>query len=339
MQKQNRFAAPFARLALFAFTLSLCAHAHAASVSDYQARSYRISTKKTIPYRLFIPKNYDKAKKYPLMLSLHGAGERGTNNTSQLNHEFTNFWANDSIQKDNPCFVVAPQCPPDPEWWVKSATFGNYDFDKTPITDNLQAVSDILDSLGREFNLDPDRIYISGMSMGGAGTWYMITKYPGRFAAAVPVCGGADTSKADIFNKIPIWTFHEVDDPTVPVHFTRDLAKAIKARGGEKFKYTEYPASMGFGHESWKPAAKDPELHRWVFQQVRATTASISPRTDRSARIAISGSASATPILRVDGLGRIRPDGARADRSAARYFTLAAGAVPAIGVDAGAHRE
>jgi predicted peptidase len=308
MQKQIRsagIAASVPTLALIIILPLLSMQAQAASVSDYQARSYRISSKKTIPYRLFIPKNYQASKKYPLMLSLHGAGERGTNNTSQLNHEFTNFWANDSIQKDNPCFVVAPQCPPDPEWWVKSATFGNYDFDKTPITDNLQAVSDILDSLGREFNLDPDRIYISGMSMGGAGTWYMITKYPGRFAAAVPVCGGADTSKADIFDKIPIWTFHEADDPTVPVHFTRDLAKAIRARGGEKFKYTEYPASMGFGHESWKPAAKDPQMHRWVFQQVRPGAVTLARPERGAAPVAIGSVSDAKTVLSVDALGRL----------------------------------
>jgi predicted peptidase len=276
-----------------------------ATVADFQARTYRISNSKSLPYRLFIPKNYQASKKYPLMLCLHGAGERG-----QLTHEFTTFWANDSIQTGNPTFVIAPQCPPAPASWVVSATFGDYDFDKTPITDNLQAVSDILDSLGREFNLDADRIYISGMSMGGAGTWYMITKYPGRFAAAIPVCGGGDTAKADILNKIPIWTFHEIDDPTVPVHFTRDLVKAIQARGGTKLKYTEYPASMGFGHESWKPAAKDPELHRWLFQQVRPAAVAMAPKPARlrsnPAMDFMGANFFRENTLILDGLGRVR---------------------------------
>lgn len=290
--------------------LSATAFPRAAAVSDFQARTHRISAAKSIPYRLFVPKNYQASRKYPLMLALHGAGERGTNNTSQLYHGFTNFWADDSIQKDNPCFVVAPQCPPDPEWWVKSATFGDYDFDKTPMTDNLKAVSDILDSLGREFNLDADRIYISGMSMGGAGTWYMITKYPDRFAAAVPVCGGGDTSKADLFNKMPIWTFHEIDDPTVPVRYTRDLVKAIRARGGEKLKYTEYPAGMGYGHESWKPAGKDPELHRWVFRQARPASVTLAydrgrPRSGPSTQ-ALGANLFRKNTLLIDGLGRVR---------------------------------
>jgi predicted peptidase len=293
-----------------ALILAIGGNAGAAAVSDFQARTYSISASKAIPYRLFIPKNYQAAKKYSLMLCLHGAGERGTNNTAQLVHEFTNFWANDSIQKDNPTFVVAPQCPPNPESWVKSATFGNYDFTKTPITDNLQAVSNILDSLAKEFNLDADRVYISGMSMGGAGTWYMIAKYPGRFAAAIPVCGGGDTAQAGIFNAIPIWTFHEIDDPTVPVHYTRDLVKAIQARGGSKLKYTEYPASLGFGHESWKPAAKDPLLHQWLFQQVRPTVITIvsksAPVRIKQGKDFISANLFLDKTLIIDGLGRLR---------------------------------
>ncbi|MDB5105912.1 MAG: hypothetical protein JWP91_3601 [Fibrobacteres bacterium] len=256
----------------------------AAAVADFQARSFRISAAKSIPYRLFIPKNLQAGRKYPLMLALHGAGERGNNNTSQLNHAFTNMWADDSIQKDNPTFVIAPQCPAD-QWWVVSSTFGNYKFENTPITDNLQAVFGILDAIEKEFSIDLDREYISGMSMGGAGTWYAITKQPDRFAAAVPVCGGGDTSKAAIFDRIPIWTFHEVDDPTVPVHFTQDLAKAIRTVGGKRFKYTEYPASMGYGHESWKPAGKDPAMHRWVFQQTRATVKVLRPPAGRNLRV------------------------------------------------------
>jgi predicted peptidase len=284
---------------------ALLAQTRAASVADYQARTFKISAAKSLPYRLFIPKNLQAGRKYPLMLCLHGAGERGSDNISQLNHVFTNFWADDSIQKDNPCFVVAPQCPAN-ESWVVSATFGDYQFDKTPITEDLKGVFAILDALEKEFSIDLDREYISGMSMGGAGTWYSLVYAPQRFAAAVPVCGGGDTSKARVFDRIPIWTFHEVDDPTVPVHFTQDLVKAIRAVGGQKLKYTEYPASMGYGHESWKPAAKNPELHRWVFQQIRPPVVSLLtvPRGIPAGPAAASPSAG--PILAVDGMGRVR---------------------------------
>lgn len=271
---------------------------HAAAVADFQARTWKISASKSIPYRLFVPRNYDKTKAYPIVVAMHGAGERGNNNISQLNHAFTNMWADDSIQKDHPAFVLAPQCPAN-EWWVVSKTFGDYKFEDTPITDNLKAMFGILDSLEREFNIDHAREYITGMSMGGAATWYALAYQPDRFSAAVPVCGGGDTAKARIFDKIPIWTFHEVDDPTVPVAFTRHLATAIKAVGGSRFKYTEYPASMGYGHESWKPAGKDPALHRWLFQQAKAATVIRVGRVLRR----VPGS----EVLFRDGLGRVRP--------------------------------
>lgn len=270
------------------------------AAADFQARSWKISNSKSIPYRLYVPQYYDRSKAYPIVVAMHGAGERGNNNVSQLNHAFTSMWADDSIQKDHPAFVLAPQCPAN-EWWVVSKTFGDYKFEETPITNNLKAMFGILDSLEREFNIDHAREYITGMSMGGAATWYALAYQPDRFAAAVPVCGGGDTAKARVFDKIPIWTFHEVDDPTVPVAFTRHLAAAIRAVGGSRFKYTEYPASMGYGHESWKPAGKDPALHRWLFQQAKAATAIRRPPAYRPAR--------GSEILFLndpDGLGRAR---------------------------------
>ena len=273
--------------------------ARAAGVDAFEARSWKINASKSIPYRLFVPKNRVPGRKYPMMLALHGAGERGNNNTSQLNNEFTNFWANDSIQKDNPCFLVVPQCPLNEQWVSGPPPWDNYDFTKTPITDDLKAVMDILDSMEREFPIDLDREYISGMSMGGAGTWYSIMMYPNRFAAAVPICGSSDPNQAKVLDAVNIWTFHEVDDPTIAVKNTQAMVKAIRAIGGSRLKYTEYPASLGYGHESWKPAAKDPELHRWVFSKVRAQATVIRPlRPDRYA--------GKLQVLGVDGLGRVR---------------------------------
>jgi predicted peptidase len=276
-----------------------------APVSAFEARSWKISASKSIPYRLFIPKNRIAGRKYPIMLALHGAGEKGTNNTSQLNHAFNNFWADDSIQKDNPCFVVAPQCPADGQWVTSPPPWNNYDFTQKPITDNLKAVMDILDSLEREFPIDRDREYVSGMSMGGAGTWYTIMYAPARFAAAVPVCGESDPGQAENLDRVNIWTFHEVDDPTVSVKVTQETVKAIRAVGGSRLKYTEYPASLGYGHESWKPAGKDPALHRWVFSQALAPATVIRPL--RRGRIAEPmGGMEGLGVLDVDGLGRMR---------------------------------
>lgn len=288
----------------------------AAPVDAYQARTFKLSATKSLPYRLFIPKNYDASKAYPVILTLHGAGERGNDNRSQLNHLFTNMWADDSIQKENPCFVIAPQCPAN-EWWVVSPTFGDYKYEQAPVTDNLKSAIGILDAVEKEFHIDLDRQYIMGMSMGGAGTWYSLVYAADRFAAAVPVCGGGDTSKAKIFDRTPIWTFHEVDDPTVPVAFTRHLASAIRAVGGKRFKYTEYPASLGYGHESWKPAGKDPELHRWLFAQAKtaATAIRIAPAQGPT-RIATSKAFPGAILFTQgdrprDGLGRSFPLGAK----------------------------
>ena len=117
-----------------------------ATVQDFQARTY-VSAKKTLVYRLHVPKNYQASQKYPLMLALHGAGERGNNDSSQLYHDFTKMWADDSIQAKHPCFVLAPQCPLDNQWVDRPWDSGSYDMDKVPISDDLQAVVEILDSL------------------------------------------------------------------------------------------------------------------------------------------------------------------------------------------------
>jgi predicted peptidase len=298
-------------------TLSLAAilapRAQAADVAAFEARSWKISASKSIPYRLFVPKNRVAGRKYPMMLALHGAGEKGNNNTSQLTHAFNNFWADDSIQKDNPCFVVVPQCPANGQWATSPPPWNNYDFTKNPITDNLKAVMDILDSMEREFPIDKDREYVSGMSMGGAGTWYSIMAFPDRFAAAVPICGESDPRQAPNLDRINIWTFHAADDPTVLVATTRETVKAIRAVGGSRLTYTEYPANLGIGHESWKPAGRDPALHRWVFGKARAQGTAV---------LRIRGANPIGAMPEVDGLGRKAQPGVRT--STARFGPIPA---------------
>lgn len=270
-------------------------------VADFQARSHKMGANKSIVYRLFVPKGYTATKKYPLMLTLHGAGERGDDNSRQLLHDFNKMWAEDSVQAPHPAFVVAPQCPTDSQWVNTPWSKGTYEMDKVAISGPLQAVVGILDSLQKEFNVDADRVYVSGISMGGYGTWYMAMKYPGRFAAAIPVCGGADTSKAGLISKLPIWTFHGEDDGVVPVAGTRQMVAALKA-AGSGVKYTEYPKAMGINHGSWVPAGKTPELVPWLFQQARVSTA--IPRARLGEAAAPSG-----PGDQADALGKLRPHG------------------------------
>jgi poly(3-hydroxybutyrate) depolymerase len=392
---------------------------------DFAAREYKDSDGNALLYRLFTPKDYDASKKYPLILFLHGAGERGSDNTAQVRDAL--HFTRPDIQNQHPCFVVAPQCPSQkPAFQVAGAqktydqTYNGYEkvgewkryvielsklpggtktyltlinaelrqpardpqrkdeppkpepavgefrniavfegdplagavppmdlrkmsFDKkqgngkatvsedgttltlsgairvkapleykvtsksiltfefrspqlgaahaigldpdeffdwrwanmdwsakkgsmakeasTPLRLTLEA----LERLRKEFNIDADRIYIAGLSMGGYGTWDAISRNPTLFAAAVPVCGGGDEAMADKIKDIPIWCFHGDADNAVPVARSRQMINAIKAAGGTP-KYTEYP---GVGHNSWDKAYAEPELAKWLFEQKR----------------------------------------------------------------------
>jgi predicted peptidase len=285
----------------------------AVEVSDFHARSHKLSATKNMVYRLFIPKNYQASIRYPLVLSLHGAGERGNDNAAQLKHDVSKMWADDSIQAKHPGFVLAPQCPANNQWVDVDWALGSYDQSRAPISDEMQGVIAILDSLGREFSLDPGRIYVTGISMGGYGTFDIVTRYPNRFSAAYPICGAGDPGKAAAIATLPLWAVHAADDPTVPVAGSRDMVNAIKQAGGQA-KYTEYPASQRIGHGAWVPAAKEPGLVAWLYSQVRVPASSIrhSPLRGRNGKGTASVAASQGHGFLflphsggpVDGLGR-----------------------------------
>lgn len=233
----------------------------------YQARTYTDASGKTLLYRLFKPSEYDPARHYPLVLFLHGAGGRGTDNQGQIldaGAKNAARWAIPDIQAKYPCFILAPQCPPDHKWvdmdW--SAAKGEQ---KPQPTDDLRMTFELMGQLQKEFSIDPDRIYLTGLSMGGFGTWDLLTRHPDVFAAAVPVCGGGDESTAAKIKNVPIWCFHGGNDPVVRTIRSRHMIEAIRAAGGEP-KYTEYP---GVGHDSWVKAYSEPELLPWLFSQKR----------------------------------------------------------------------
>lgn len=242
---------------------------------DFEARNYRTAANLPVPYRLFKPKGYSPDKKYPIMITLHGAGERGVDDSLQLKYKLGLMWADSAAQAIRPSFVFAPQCPPEPNRWVNRPwEGGSYDFASVPISAPLQAVVDILDSLSREFSLDADRVYVSGMSMGGYGAWYLLMKYPDRFAAAVPVCGAGDPKQAAAIKHVPVWAFHAADDNVVPVAGSRDMINALKAAGGNP-TYTEYAPGLRYGHDAWTPSANTEGLAAWVLAQSRGTTSVI----------------------------------------------------------------
>lgn len=240
----------------------------AQNLGDFQSLSLAGKNGVTLPYRLFVPKPYDPAKTYPLVFALHGAGERGTDNSSQLTiHRLATAWAVDSVQARYPSFILAPQCPPTPAVWVNTPFGGgSYDQSRVPLAPPLQTAVEILDSLVAKYRVDTNRLYVAGLSMGGYATWDLLTRYPRRFAAAVPICGGADTSKAPLIAHLPVWTFHGDSDRTVPVAATRQIVAALKKAGGSP-RYTEY---AGVDHGSWGPALQEPGLPAWLFSQKRA---------------------------------------------------------------------
>jgi predicted peptidase len=228
---------------------------------DYEARVFHGGEGKSLPYRLLKPRNYDPHKTYPLVLFLHGAGERGDDNQAQMRHVVSIFQAQENREKF-PCFVVVPQCPSNEGWsegWPRRSADEASEKSVTPIGMTMQ----VLEELRKEFNIDARRQYVMGLSMGGFGAWYLIARHPEMFAAAVPMCGGGVPDSAPSIAKIPIWAFHGAKDDVVPVRTSREMVDALKKAGGDP-RYTEYPDCA---HDCWELAAKDPELLAWLFSQ------------------------------------------------------------------------
>ena len=217
----------------------------------------------TLPYRIYVPYEYDEDKEYPVLLLLHGAGERGTDNKGNLYHMLHEMFAHaDTPLAD--AIVIAPQCPAAPNQWVDTPwASGNYSVDAVAMSNELGAVLELLYAVEEEFSTDDDRYYIAGLSMGGFGTWDMIMRYPDVFAAAVPICGGADPNYAEDIYDMPIYTVHGSADPTVPVTGTRAMVEAIRALGGSVI----YRELEGEGHGVWSWAAQNKDLWEWMFEQ------------------------------------------------------------------------
>ena len=239
------------------------------------ARSYEHTDGVVLPYRMFEPKREDE-KIYPMVLFLHGSGGTGTDNLGQFKDLIVppTVWAFPENQAKHPCYVLVPQGPDRPSW---------------PHA-RIPALKALLDSIIANNPIDPNRIYISGLSMGGIGTWAIIQKHPDFFAAAVPICAGGDVNDLDgiINNHLPIWAFHGEVDPVVDIDAFSDrwsaedawtgqrtLVKALISRGMEPTpKYTWY---TDVKHNAWDGAYSDPLLMDWVFSQSKRI-GSINPK-------------------------------------------------------------
>lgn len=247
----------------------------------------------TMPFRLYIPKNYDCGVMYPVVIFLHGAGERGTDNELQLKVGIQKIFDN----TDSPIYdsiVIAPQCPNDKQWVYAPWANGNYSTAVVGESREIEAVLDILDSIIELYNVDEDRVYVTGLSMGGFGTWDLLMRHGARFAAGIPVCGGGDPDYAKKLRRIPIRTFHGSDDGAVPVTGTRIMYASITKEGGENISYTEFD---GCGHNVWDKVYSDEDNITWLFEQSREERRKAAEKRDRLKKTAAAAGGGAGVIL------------------------------------------
>lgn len=230
------------------------------TIDDFLALTYD-----GMPYRLYVPEDYDPGTAYPLVTFLHGAGEKGTDNISQISgQEVSMTFAQPENQAIQKCFVMAPQCPKSDRWVNADWSTGIYDFANTTISPSLSKVVDIINYLQTQYSIDQYRLYITGLSMGGMGTWDMISRYPDMFAAAIPVCGAADSSVASTIKDIPIRHFHGSGDYIVLPAGDQNMEIALAKAGAKDALYTEYAT----GHSGcWLLAYAETWLPEWLLKQ------------------------------------------------------------------------
>ncbi|MEQ8786382.1 MAG: prolyl oligopeptidase family serine peptidase [Pirellulaceae bacterium] len=201
-------------------------------------------------YLLYLPKDYEKQESWPLLLFLHGSGERGDDLELVKKHGPPKLAGEG---ESFPFLVASPQCPADSRWQPHELTA-------------------LLDDLEKKYKVDADRIYVTGLSMGGFGTWALAAHTPKRFAAIVPICGGGEARWARNYGKLPVWVFHGAKDTAVPVARSEEMVEAIKKRDGD-VKLTIYPEA---GHDSWTETYANPELYTWLLKQKRGQAETVS---------------------------------------------------------------
>lgn len=215
-----------------------------------------------LPYRLYIPTTYDPQKSYPLILFLHGAGERGNDNAAQLKNGILIPFS-DPDSPIHECIVVAPQCPTEYKW-VEVSSWKNCRYSTEDIDESLPlaAAYELLTVIKTDYSVDANCIYATGISMGGYGTWDLLARHGDTFAAVIPVCGGVDISHANAFKNIPIYTFHGLKDTTVPPDGTLSVVDLIRILGGDKITLVTYPEGT---HIIWDTAYGTEGLMEWLL--------------------------------------------------------------------------
>jgi len=218
-----------------------------AKPSDSQKKcSFNITFQ--MEYLLFLPESYAQSanQEFPLILFLHGAGERGSDLDSVKRHGIPKIV---ETNPDFPFIAVSPQCPED-SWW----------------TSELHTINGLIEEVVEKYKVDTSRIYLTGLSMGGFGTWSLASMYPERFAAIAPVCGGGEVRQIlRSLTEMPIWTFHGQKDDVIPFSRSEEIVTALK-KHGSSIKFTIYPEA---GHDSWTETYDNPELYEWFLKHSR----------------------------------------------------------------------
>ncbi|MCB7482571.1 prolyl oligopeptidase family serine peptidase [Christiangramia sediminis] len=241
----------------------------AQSKEDFK-REHFILDEDTLNYRILYPKDFSIEKQYPVVLVLHGAGERGNNNEAQLVHG-SDLFLMEKNREEFPAIVIFPQAPKDDYWAkveVKRDTIPfQFDFkNKQEPTKSLKMVMELMDSIVEKDFVIKEKVYVGGLSMGGMGTYEILYKKPEMFAAAFAICGGANTEIAEGYPKgFNIWIFHGENDDVVPPRFSKSMARAINHHGGNA-KLSLYPED---NHNSWDSAFSEPYFLPWLFSQNR----------------------------------------------------------------------
>lgn len=222
------------------------------------------ATGETVAYRLSAPQFPRPGARYPLILFLHGSGECGTDNRRHLKVGLPALMSA-LLRQPEPVMILAPQCQTG-NWWVKRLARGEeYAMPPQPAP-SLEVALAIVDHLVEARQADPDRVYITGLSLGGFGAWDAVQRRPGRFAAAIPICGGGDIRRVWELRRMPVWVFHGTADRNVDVACSRRMVQALKQAGNRTVRYTEFE---GAGHAVWDRAYGKDEVIRWLMLQTR----------------------------------------------------------------------
>ena len=228
------------------FSSEISSNKHVKPSDSQKKFSFNITFQ--MEYLLFLPESYTQStnQKFPLILFLHGAGERGSDLDSVKRHGIPKIV---ETNPDFPFIAVSPQCPED-SWW----------------TSELHTINGLIEEVVEKYQVDTSRIYLTGLSMGGFGTWSLASMYPERFAAIAPVCGGGEVRQIlRSLVEMPIWTFHGQKDDVIPFSRSEEIVTALK-KHGSSIKFTIYPEA---GHDSWTKTYDNPELYKWFLKHSR----------------------------------------------------------------------